>query len=159
VAALHNRIYQTSDLAGAERKTFIDAARRGRAYLRAPDGESLVMLRESVLETTSTIAEIALEYLNVLRVLNKPREERAPSDYGRWAFLEAFDDDDVNEFLLEMHPAIVRSASLARLDEVERTLSDWQRSARTLADPISRSILLGEVDDGEWLEAPYPNVG
>jgi hypothetical protein len=88
VAALHNRIYQTSDLAGAERKTFIDAARRGRAYLRAPDGESLVMLRESVLETTSTIAEIALEYLNVLRVLNKPREERAPSDYGRWLSLK-----------------------------------------------------------------------
>ena len=34
------------------------------------------MLRESLLETTSTIAETALEYLKVLRVLNKPREAR-----------------------------------------------------------------------------------
>ena len=159
MAILHNRIYQTSDLAGAERKTFIDAARRGRAYLRAPDGESLVMLRESVLETALTISEFALEYMNVLRVLRQPREQRAPSDYGHWAFLEAFDDEDINEFLMEMHPAIVRSASLARLDEVEQTLAGWQRSARTLADPISRSILMGEVDEGDWLEARNPSAG
>lgn len=154
---LHDRIFQTSDLAGVERKTFIEAARRGRAYLRAPDGESLVMLRESEFETALAIKEALLDYLNVLRAVGQPRERRVSTDYGRWAFLDVFDDVDLGEFLTEMDSAIARDASLARLDEIEQTLSDWRRSARTLSDPTSRSILMGEASN-DWLEAPAPSA-
>ena len=158
MAVLRDHIFQTSDLAGAERKTFIEAARRGRAYLRAPDGESLVMLRESELETAMAIKEVLLDYVNVLRAVSEPLVRRAPSDYGRWAFLAVFEDEDLNEFLAEMDSAIVRGASLARIDEIEQTLSAWRQSARTLSDPTSRSILMGEASN-DWLEASAPNVG
>ncbi|GAA3058853.1 MULTISPECIES: hypothetical protein [Actinomycetes] len=150
VAAEH--IYQSSDLAGSNRKAFIADALRSKARLRSTDGESLVMLREARLEHVAAIRHYAVAYLTLDTALRRPREDRRASDFGPWAFLEVFDDADIEEFRQEINDAIVRAASGDNHDAVEALLHQWQMSAETLSDPVARDILDGETTDEDWVE-------
>jgi hypothetical protein len=150
------RIYQTSDLAGSSRKEFIEEARHGRAHLRTPEGDALVMLREAQLDHLALMHEYALGYYMLDNALSRPRAERHPADFGPWAFIEVFDEEDIQDFRAEMNAALMRAASGADLDIVESTLADWRRSARTLSDPVAREILFGEVTHSDWIEVGRP---
>jgi len=154
--SLRDRIYQTSDLAGAARKEFIEEARRGRAHLRTPEGEALVMLREAQLDHLSAMGEYALSYFMLDNALTRPRADRRAADFGDWAFIEVFDDDDISEFQTEMNAALMRAASGADTSIIEMTLDAWRRSARTLADPIAREILHDSVNESAWTELERP---
>ena len=67
---------------------------------------------------------------------------RSLRDFGDWTWLRIFDDEDLDEFVREMRDALLvagREESSALLDE---TLDRWQITARQLADPQRRAILL-----------------
>lgn len=145
------KIYTASDLNTAARREFIDEALRGEATLRATTGESLVMLRSAKLEHLAATRDYALAYLMLHAAMSRPREERRPSDFGSWAFVAAFDDDDIIEFQGEINDAIVRAVSGQDHTQIEAALEDWRRSARTLSDPIAREILEGRVNEDDWV--------
>lgn len=151
--ATAERIYQSSDLAGAGRKSFIAEGLRAQARLRSTEGESLVLLREARLEHVAAIRDYAVAYLTLDMALRRPREQRRASDYGAWAFLDVFDDDDIEEFQQEVNDAIVRAASGGDHAVVEALLHDWRMSASTLSDPVAREILNGETSPEDWVEA------
>jgi len=155
--SVRDRIYQTSDLTGAARKEFIEEARRGRAHLRTPEGDALVMLREAQLDHLAAMREYALCYLMLDNAITRPRTDRRAADFGDWAFIEVFEDDDISEFRTEMNAALMRAASSADTGIIEETLDAWRRSARTLADPIAREILHGSVDEAVWTELERPD--
>lgn len=147
-----DRIYTASDLNTAARREFIAEAQRSVARLRTTSGEALVMLREARLDHVSAIRDYALAYLMLDSALSRPRGERRSADFGDWAFIEVFGDDDIAEFQSEMNDAVVRAASGQDHAGIEELLNAWRRSARTLADPVAREILAGRVSDDDWLE-------
>jgi hypothetical protein len=146
------RIYQPSDLAGSHRKTFIADALRSQARLRSTDGESLVMLREARLEHVAAVRDDAIAYLALDLAMRRPRDQRRPGDYGAWAFLDAFDDEDIEEFQQEVGDAILRAASGRDHSAVAQLVHEWQMSADTLSDPVARQILDGETADEDWVD-------
>lgn len=152
MTATRDRIYQPSDLAGNHRKNFIAEALESQARLRSTGGESLVMMREARLKHVTAVRDYAIAYLTLDMALRRPREQRRPSDYGPWAFLDVFEDEDIEEFQQEVNDAIVRAASGQEHSAVERLLHEWQMSAETLTDPVAREILDGRSSDEDWVE-------
>lgn len=146
------RTFTASDLASSARRDILELAARDVAHVRATSGEALVMMREASLDHIASIRDCALSYLQLDNALTRPRSERRPADFGAWAFIEAFDDDDIAEFQIEMNGAISRAASGEDLSIVEGVLADWRRSARTLADPVAREILSGTADTADWVD-------
>lgn len=147
-----DRIYQPSDLTGADRETFIADAMESQARLRDTSGESLVMLREARLEHITAVSDYAVAYLTLDMTMKRPRAERRVGDYGPWAFIEVFPDDDIEEFQQEVNEAIVRAVSGRDHAPVEELVQQWRMSADTLSDPVAREILAGETSDEDWVE-------
>ncbi len=87
MSAVRDRVYQTSDLSGAARREFLEDGVRGRAYLRTPEGESLVLTRTANLDLLSTLRDHFLSHLVLTSALTRPREERRGADFGEWAFM------------------------------------------------------------------------
>jgi hypothetical protein len=156
MSAVRDRIYQTSDLSGAARREFIEQARNGQAHLRTPEGDALVMLRQANLEHLSAMRDHAISYLMFNNAMSRPRDERRAADFGDWAFMHTFDDDDLAEFQVEINSSLMLAASGQDVAVVEATLDAWRRSARTLQDSVALSILSGEVDSDEWVELDRP---
>lgn len=150
--ATRDRIYQASDLAGSARREFIADALHSRARLRSTDGDSLIMLREARLEHVAAIRDYAVAYLTLDTAMKRARDDRRASDYGPWAFISVFDDDDIDEFLQEVNEAIVRAASGEDHSAVDDLVRQWQMSARTLSDPVAREILSGTTQQSDWVE-------
>ncbi|MFH5821339.1 hypothetical protein [Georgenia sp. AZ-5] len=158
MVATRDRIYQTSDLSGTGRREFINAAQHGTAHLRTPDGDSLVMLRAAQLEHLAAIRDHAVAFLMFDNALTRPRAERRPADFGEWAFLEVFEEDDLQEFRAEINAALMRVASGQDIEILQSLLNDWRRSARTLSDPVARAFLNGRVDESELFEVTRPGA-
>lgn len=150
------RIYQTSDLTGAARREFIDAAKRGRAYLRTPEGDSLVMLRSANLELLANLKGAFLSYLMLDSALSRPRAERRPSDFGEWAFIEVMEDADIELFRDEMNDALAKATSEQDLTVLEATLREWRMSARAWSNPVTRAAILGQSADSDWVDVDPP---
>lgn len=153
MSAVRDRIYQPSDLAGNERKNFIADALECGARLRTTTGESLIMVRESELEFGAAMRDYAVAYLALDVAMRRERSDRRASDYGDWAFIRAFEDDDIEDFRIEINDAIVDAASAQDVAPIEKCLHAWQMSARTLADPVAQAILNG-TESTEMVNAP-----
>lgn len=152
MARTRGRIYTASDLATSARKEFLEAADHDVARLRATSGEALVMLREAKLDHLAAIRDHALAYLLLDAAMSRPRGDRRAADFGPWAFIEEFDDDDIAEFQAEINQAIVRAVSGQDDAEIDVVLDDWRTSARTLSDPVAREILEGTTASADWIE-------
>lgn len=152
------RIYQTSDLTGAARREFIDEARNGRAYLRTPDGESLVMLRRADLDLLSNLRDALVAYLMLDSALSRPRSERRPADFGAWAFIEGMDEAAIEEFRDDMNSALARATSSRDIQLIESALTEWRRSARAWSDPLTRDLIMGSASVDDWVEVGPPKL-
>lgn len=148
-------IFQPTDLA-TKRLEFLDAARNGQARLRDKDGTSLVMLPESKLRLLETLAKWWQAYMRLESILRKTELPRA-SELGELAWLRAFDRGDLEEFVSELHDALVA----ANADEDTVALDDciraWRTTARQLEDPLRRSVLLGPHVPEDYVEATEPH--
>ena len=147
-------IFQVTDLA-QRRVEFVEAARGGGARLRDKDGTSLIMLPESRLHLLEELARWNGAHLRLEELVARGS---APSitDLGDLAWLRVFHDEDLKEFLRELHEALVAShadGSTAALDDCLRA---WRVTARQLEDPLRRAVLLGDVADQDLVEAGRP---
>ncbi len=157
MSATRDRIYQTSDLAGSARREFIDAARHGRAQLRTPEGDSLVMLRAANLTHLAAMRDYAVAYLMLDNALARPRADRRAADFGEWAFVAVFDEDDLITFRYEMNAALIRAAAGDDMSLMDAELEGWKRSARTLNDAVAQEILGADaIDPDDWVEVGRP---
>jgi len=150
---IQERIYQTSDLAGRGRKEFIEAAQRGPTTLRTPEGESLVMLPAATLDHLARLRDYALNFLMLDNAMSRAVADRRSADFGAWAFVESLDEDQLDEFRSDMNAALVHAGGGEDLSIVESELAAWRLTARTMADPVARSILMGEAVNADWSDA------
>ncbi len=148
--------YQASDLAGAKRREFIDAAKSGGARLRDTDGASLVMVPLGTFEVLKELRSWAGRYLQVEGALERPRPERKAVDFGELAWLSAFDDEDQASFRRELHEALVQAVAAESLEPVNTCVRDWRTTARALSDDTRRKILTGRPDLTEFVEVSRP---
>lgn len=146
-------IYQSSDLVG-RRVEFLDAARAGRARLRDKDGTSLVMLRESRLQLLETLAEWGTAHLRLESLLRRTGRPSV-ADLGDLAWLRAFDEEDLREFLDELHDCLVAAHADNSAAVLEEAVHAWRITAQQLADPLRRSVLL-EASPDDLVEADVP---
>lgn len=146
-------VFQASDLAGAKRREFLGAARKGGALLRDTDGFALTMVPLSLLEAITEVARTAVAALLAAAALS--RGQVRPAELGQFAWLAVFDDDDRAEFFGELRDALAVAEATRDAGPVETCLRDWRTTARALSDPLAREILTGPGDD-DYAEVTRP---
>jgi hypothetical protein len=146
-------VFQASDLAGAKRREFLGAARRGGALLRDTDGFALTMVPLVQLEAITEVARTAVGALIAAAALSRGRVR--PADLGQFAWLAVFDDGDRAEFFDELRDALAVAEATRDAAPVETCLQEWRTTARALSDPLAREILTGPGDD-EYAEVTRP---
>lgn len=149
-------IFQASDLAGSKRVEFLDAAREGVARLRDRDGTSLVMLPESVLRLLEQLSTWWEAYTRLDCLLRRSTGVPNARELGDMAWLRTFDRDDMEEFLAELHDALVAASADRDAEALDRCIRDWRITGRQLEDPLRRSVLLGEKSDDDFVEVEEP---
>jgi hypothetical protein len=148
-------IFQPTDLA-SKRLEFLDAARSGRARLRDKDGTSLVMLPESRLRLLETLAKWWQAYMRLESFLRRKELPRA-AELGELAWLRSFDRDDLQEFVSELHDALIAANADEDTVALDDCIQGWRITARQLEDPLRRSVLLGPHIPEDYVEASEPS--
>jgi hypothetical protein len=149
-------IFQASDLAGSKRVEFLDAARGGQARLRDRDGMSLVMLPESTLRLLEALTSWWEAYTRLDSLLRRATDVPSARELGDLAWLRSVDRDDMEEFLSDLHEALVASSADRDLAVLDSCINAWRITARQLEDPLRRSVLLGSNIDSDFIEVQEP---
>jgi hypothetical protein len=148
-------IFQPTDLAN-KRVEFLDAARNGQARLRYKDGTSLVMLPESRLHLLETLAKWQQAYMKLESILRRRELPRA-AELGELAWLRSFERNDLEEFVSELHDALVAANADEDTVALDDCIRGWRTTARQLEDPLRRSILLGPHNPQDYVEVGAPD--
>jgi len=149
-------IFQASDLAGTKRVEFLDAARGGQARLRDRDGMSLVMLPESTLRLLEALTRWWEAYTRLDNLLRRATDVPSARELGDLAWLRSVDRDDMDEFLSDLHEALVAASADRDLAVLDSCIKAWRITARQLEDPLRRSVLLGSHADSDFIEVQEP---
>jgi hypothetical protein len=151
------RIYQPSDL-NREGRALLNAARAGYARVRDKDGVSLVMLREEFYGSLEVVADCTAQYVLIEHAVSHSEGEPSLAEYGDWTWLRVFDREDVEKFLADMREALVLASRERSAEPIRVALHEWRETARSLADPVRREILLGKSVDDEYVDAARPEL-
>src|SRR5688572_10868079 len=133
-------IYQASDLAG-KRRELIDAARAGFAQIRDTDGTGLVLLPRGRFELLSALRDQFSRFISLEAAFQRPKNERRVTDFGEYAWLTAFDDDDQVSFRRELMESLTQCLATDSLSPVEECIRDWRRTAQALSSEKARRVL------------------
>jgi hypothetical protein len=149
-------IFQPSDL-NRRGRAVLDAARRSRARIRDKDGLSLLVLPEERVVRLETFARFSQNLFTLERALvsSSSHDPSNLADFD-WAWLRAFDAEDVGEFVTEMRQALLVTMHDDGSDLPESVLQRWRITARSLDDPIRRGILLEPVQPNDFVDAHRP---
>jgi hypothetical protein len=149
-------IYQASDLA-AKRRELLDAARTGYAQIRDTDGTGLVLLLGHRFQLLCALREQLSRFLTLEAALEKPANERRLTDFGEFAWLAAFEEDDQRTFRHELMEALLQSLATDSMEPAESCLQDWRTTARALSSEKSHRILTAPGEDlASYDEAKRP---
>ncbi|MFG6197227.1 hypothetical protein [Nonomuraea sp. JJY05] len=151
-------IYQATDLTGTKRVEFLNEARRDRARLRATDGTSLVMLPERTLDLLEALAKWGEAYAKLSTLLRRTAGVPSTSELGELAWLRSLDREDVEEFLSELQDAIIAANADEDTAVLDECLRAWRATARQLADPLRRSVLLGTHRSDDYVLVEKPDL-
>lgn len=153
---MSDMIFQSSDLA-QKRVEVLAAARAGRARLRDKDGTSLVMLPESRLELLEELASWNSSHLRLEELLHRGGTPSV-SDLGMLAWLRVFDEDELKEFVAELHHALIAAHADGDVAALSTCINEWRTTARQLDDPLRRSVLRGAVGADHLVEVVRPDA-
>ncbi len=146
-----DHIYQASDLA-SKRRELMDAARGGFAQIRDTDGTGLVMLPQGRFDFLRALREQFGRFIGLEGTLERPAKERRATDFGEFAWLTAFDEEDQLTFRRELLDALVQCLAGDTVEPAERCINEWRTTARALSNEKSRRILTGRGEDDSAFE-------
>jgi hypothetical protein len=153
---MNDTIFQTSDLVN-KRLEFMEAARGGLARVRDKDGTSYVMLPEGRLTLLEELAQWSHALVRLEALLRKGRPN--VTELGGLAWLRCFDVSDLREFADDLHEALVAAHADGDKQVLDTCVHEWRVTARQLADPLRRSVLLGSHSPEDFDEASEPTDG
>jgi hypothetical protein len=154
---MSDQIFQSSDLAN-KRTEVLEAARNGQARVRDKDGTSLVMLPESRLRLLEALTKWWQAYMKLEALLHRSELPRA-GELGELAWLRTFDREDFQEFVSELHDALVAANADEDTAVLDECIKAWRVTARQLEDPLRRSVLHGNFVPEDYVEASRPDGG
>jgi hypothetical protein len=155
--SMSGNVYQASDLAGGKRVEFLNEAKQGQARLRTTDGTSLVMLPEDRLDLLEAVARWGAAYGKLTALLRRSEGVPTTVELGELAWLRSFDRADLEEFLGELQEAVVAASADEDMAVLDGCIRAWRITARQLADPLRRSVLLREHRPADFVEVEEPN--
>ena len=140
-------IYQASDLAG-KRRELMDAARSGFAQIRDTDGTGLVLLPQGRFDLLRALRDHFSRFISLEATFERPMADRRVTDFGEFAWLAAFDEDDQLAFRRELMETLVQCLAIDSVEPVEKCIRDWRTTARALSHEKARRVLtsLGQGD-------------
>lgn len=121
------------------------------------DGTSLAMPREEKLAVLDDIVHWANELLLIDARLRRPAGDRSPTDFGKHAWLQVFDDDDLATFVGELGEALLAAARQGSSADLDKLVDDWRVTAEALSDDDRRDVLLGHPEDSDFVEVARPS--
>lgn len=149
-------IYQASDLAG-KRRELMDAARSGFAQIRDTDGTGLVLLPQGRFDLLRALRDQFSRFVSLEAAFERPKSERRVTDFGDFAWLTAFEEDDQLSFRRELMETLVQSLATDSVDPVEKCIRDWRTTAHALANEKARHVLTsGGEGDASFEEVRRP---
>jgi|SRR5215207_715705 len=151
------RIYQPSDL-NREGRALLNDARAGYARVRDKDGVSLVMIREDRFGALEVVADSTAHYVLIEHAVSHGNAPLSLAEYGDWTWLRVFERDDLESFLGDVREALVVSSRERSAEPIQRALYEWRETARSLADPVRREILLGKSGEDDYVDAARPEA-
>lgn len=149
---MYGHIFTASDLAQS-RRDVLNQAKSGGALIRDSDGTGLVLVPQQHLELLRSQRALFESLLRLTAIFGRSRDQRRASDYGEFAWLEVFDDDDQREFHSEFVDALMRSFADETDTAVSECVAAWRVTARALANPKVREVLTSPGDES------YATVG
>jgi len=148
-------IFQPTDLVGSKRRAFLDAAKTGRARLRDSDGTSIVALAESELDMLDLVATWSWERDRLVCLLSTHDASLTTLELGSLAWLHRLDREDQLAFAAELQESLVLAMSRRDGAPVRETVHAWQVTAAELDDPMRRDVLLGGLDERDFVDAGH----
>lgn len=150
-------IFQASDLRGAKRREFLDAAKSGRAQLRDTDGRSIVALPAGDLEVLEQLAHWSAEHRRLVGLLESD-ETLSVRALGALAWLRAFDRDDIRAFVDELQEVLIIAMADNDASPIREVIHAWRVTAAELEDPARREVLTGRFDPRNFDDAVDPET-
>lgn len=147
-------LYQVSDLAGARRREFLDAAKRRPVALRDTDGSVLVMTTAARIASAAE-ASAAVTMIFAAEAALARTGDPQPVELGGLAWLADFDDADRKEALAELRTAVVVALTTEDPLPLRDALAAWETTARVMRDDARRVALVGVPSD-DFVTASAP---
>lgn len=147
-------IYQASDLA-SKRRELMDAARSGLAQIRDTDGTGLVMLPQGRFDLLRALRDQFSRFVSLEACFDRPISERRVTDFGEFAWLVAFDEEDQIGFRREFMAALIQGLATDAIEPAEACIREWRTTARALSNEKCRRVLMGSGES----EASFEEVG
>lgn len=148
------RVYLASDLA-QKRREVIDEARSDYAQIRDTDGTSLVMLEQRRFDFLRGMVELTSKLVRLDLALSRTFVERRSTDFGEFAWLEAFDADDQETFRAELLEAINLAVANGDLAPIKTCVHEWRRTAQALSNEKVKRALTAPGDE-DFTEVKRP---
>lgn len=149
-----DHIYQASDLAG-KRRELMDAARSGYAQIRDTDGTGLVLLPQGRFDLLRALQDQFKRFVSLEATFDRPKGERRVTDFGDFAWLAAFDEDDQLLFRRELKETLIQCLATDSVVPVEKCIRDWRTTAVALSNEKARRALTGPGEN----DATFDEVG
>jgi hypothetical protein len=143
-----SRIYSASDLS-TRRRELLDAARAGYAQIRDKDGTGLVVLPQQDYDHLKVFSAFLSKLIALDAAFEKPASDRRSVDFGEFAWLVVFDEEDQQTFRRELLEALASSLGSKTMEPVEECLHDWRATAGALSNEKGRRILTAKGDGAE----------
>jgi hypothetical protein len=135
----------------------LDQARAGEARVRDLDGTTILLLRETEVQTLRQVGLAAANLAVVERVLEVMATRRPDlSEYGEWTWLRTLDEGDLREFVREVREGIVVAVREGTTTLLDEHLRAWRVTAQQAQDPVLRTILQGGASEADFVEVSRP---
>ncbi len=119
----------------------MDAARAGFAQIRDTDGTGLVLLPQGRFDLLRALRDQFSRFVSLEAAFDRPKGERRVTDFGDFAWLAAFDDDDQQAFRRELLETLIQCLATDSIDPVDRCIRDWRTTAHALSNEEARRVL------------------
>ncbi|TPF77654.1 MULTISPECIES: hypothetical protein [unclassified Bifidobacterium] len=145
-------IFQASDLA-TKRTEVLQAARDGKAVIRDPQGQGLVMLPERKLQNLEKYSQWSVQLERLRRIVNSSRRPSV-AELGELAWLRVFDNEDLESFCDDLSDQLIACSADGDYSQLDQMIKEWKITAGQLEDPLRKRILLRNgVDPAELTDA------
>ncbi|MBX7113537.1 MAG: hypothetical protein K1X64_04315 [Myxococcaceae bacterium] len=109
----------------------------------------LVLVPQGSFDLLRELREQVARFVSLQAAFERPKRDRRVTDFGEFAWLEAFDEDDQLSFRRELLEALAQSLSTDSMEPLESCVRDWRTTALAFKNEKVRKVLtsVGQGDD------------